>query len=96
MYLTVVMKKDRLELPAKYTPTLTFSHDFWIMTERTRSQTKVAKIMRLSFTWRPGPLLQMPPCGSVPGMSRQDSDPGYTGEIVGASERLRIFPEELR
>lgn len=75
---------------------ITFVPEFWIMTERTRSRTQAAKIMWLSFTWRLGPLLHTPPSGSVPGMSRQDNNPGYTGEIVGALERLSICLEELR
>lgn len=54
------------------------------------------KILWLSLTWRLGPLLQMPPYGSVPDMSHQDNDPGYAGEIVGALERLSICLEEQR
>lgn len=77
-------------------PTLTYGPEFWIMTERTRSQTQVTKIVWLRFTWRLGLLLQTPPSGSVPGMSHQVNNPKYAGEIVGALERLGICLEELR
>ena len=50
MYLSVVVKKElscKLKLSiylSIYVPTLTYGHELWVMTERTRSQIQVAEI----------------------------------------------------
>ncbi|KAI3355481.1 hypothetical protein L3Q82_018317 [Scortum barcoo] len=89
VYRTVVVKKElspkgeALDLPVNLRlPTLTYGHELWVMTERTRSRIQAAE---MSFLRRvAGRSLR--DRGGVPGMSHREEasgeDPGHAGETM--------------
>ncbi|KAI3372226.1 hypothetical protein L3Q82_022667 [Scortum barcoo] len=106
VYRTVVMVKKELSRKAKlsiyrsiYVPTLTYGHELWVMTERTRSADTSGE---MSFLRRvAGRSLR--DRGGVPGVSHREKapveDPGHAGETMSLGWPGNAFgdppPEEL-